>query len=60
MEEYNVNFDYQNFIQFPFYESIEEIIRSFKLTETSDAYLQFFLDEVLRYAQKVLMEFKDF
>ena len=51
-KEYNVNFDYQNFIQFPFYESIEEIIRSFKLTETSDAYLQFFLDEVLRYAQK--------
>ena len=52
LEVYNVNFDYQNFIQLPFYESIEQIIRSFKLTQTSDAYLQFFLDEVLKYSQK--------
>jgi len=52
LERYGVYFDYQNFIQLPFYESIEQIIRSFKLTETSDAYLQFFLDEVLRFSQK--------
>jgi len=52
LESFRINFEYQNFIQLPFYESIEEIIRSFKLTESSDAYLQFFLDEVLHYSQK--------
>ena len=52
LECYHITFNYQNFIQLPFYESIEEIIRSFKLTESSDAYLQFFLDEILHYAQK--------
>ena len=36
----------------PFYESVEAIIREFRLTETSDAYLQFFLDEVLQYTIK--------
>ena len=48
---HNIHFNYQNFSQLPFYESIEEIIRSFKLTESSDAYLQFFLDEVLKFSQ---------
>ena len=52
LELFHIHFNYQNFIQLPFYESIEEIIRSFKLTVSSDAYLQFFLDEVLHYAQK--------
>jgi ATP-dependent exoDNAse (exonuclease V) beta subunit len=52
LETFHITFNYQNFIRLPFYESIEEIIRSFKLTESSDAYLQFFLDEVLHYTQK--------
>ena len=49
---YNLDFSYTNFNQLPFYESIEDIIRGFRLTQTSDAYLQFFLDEVLQYAIK--------
>jgi len=52
LKAHGVYFDYQNFTKLPFYESIEELIRAFKLTESSDAYLQFFLDEVLKFSQK--------
>ncbi len=54
-EELNVlgtNFNSDEFRQLPFYESIEYIIRSFGLTKTSNAYLQFFLDEILQYSIK--------
>ena len=43
-------FDFDTFIQISFYDAIEYILRAFKLTETSDAYIQFFLDEVLNYS----------
>ncbi len=52
LTDYGVDFDYHQFIQLPFYESVEAIIRGFKLTKSSDAYLQFFLDEVLKFTQK--------
>ncbi len=45
-------FDFENFIALPFYESIETSIRSFKLIQKSDAYLQFFLDFVLEFSHK--------
>lgn len=35
-----------------FYDKIEQMIRSFSLTRTSDAYLQFFLDQVLQFSHK--------
>ncbi|MFD1315368.1 UvrD-helicase domain-containing protein [Namhaeicola litoreus] len=35
-----------------FYDKIEQIIRSFMLAKTSDAYLQFFLDQVLQFTNK--------
>lgn len=41
------NFKIELFNTLPFYEKIEYIIRSFSLLETSDAYIQFFLDLVL-------------
>ena len=50
--KHGAEFNYQEFGKLPFYESVEAIIRGFKLTETSDAYLQFFLDEVLNYSIK--------
>ena len=40
-----------DFIQNPFYESIENIIRSFRLSNVADAYLQFFLDFIFDYTQ---------
>ncbi len=52
LEEFQVYFQAQNFYRTPFYESIEQIIRSFHLATTSDAYLQFFLDFVFEFGQK--------
>ena len=46
------DFDLIAFHQSPFYEKIEQIIRSFHLQEKTDAYVQFFLDEVLVQQQK--------
>ncbi len=60
LEKYQIFYSPQNFDQSPFYESIEEIIRSFKLTHESDAYLQFFLDFVFEFTQKKSQKNIDF
>ncbi|MGB2273022.1 MAG: 3'-5' exonuclease, partial [Flavicella sp.] len=52
LENYGIYFDFDNFLQLPFYESIECIIRAFGLIQTSDAYVQFFLDFVLEFQAK--------
>ena len=52
LQKYNITFDIDRFNQFPFYEKIEEIVRGFHLVETSDAYVQFFLDVVLEQQRK--------
>ena len=52
LKEFNVIFNYTEFVQTPFYESIEFIIRSFNLAKESDSNLQFFLDIVFEYQQK--------
>ena len=52
LEKYRIFYGSQIFNQSPFYESIENIIRSFKLTQESDAYLQFFLDFVYEFNQR--------
>ena len=52
LQVHGLSFDYKLFIQQPFYEAIEYIIRVFKLNTSSDAYLQFFLDEVLQFSHK--------
>ncbi|WP_299105062.1 UvrD-helicase domain-containing protein [uncultured Tenacibaculum sp.] len=52
LERYGVSFNLATFHQFPFYEKIEEVIRSFQLVESSDAYVQFFLDVVLEQQRK--------
>ena len=62
LSAFGISFDIQNFHQLPFYEKIEEIIRSFQLTTASDAYLQFFLDLVFDHQRKAtsVQEFLDF
>ena len=62
LSEYGVAFDTKTFYQFSFYDKIEEIIRKFKLTTTSDAYLQFFLDVVFDHQRKEasVQDFLDF
>lgn len=52
LENSQIFFNAENHHQSPFYESIEQIIRSFKLTHESDAYLQFFLDFVFDFTQR--------
>ena len=47
-----VEFEITKFHLLPFYEKIEEIIRSFHLVNSSDAYIQFFLDVVLEQQRK--------
>nr|WP_289851790.1 3'-5' exonuclease [Polaribacter vadi] len=52
LKKYGISFEILIFNQLPFYEKIEEIIRSFKLVKSSDAYVQFFLDVVLEQQRK--------
>tara|TARA_R110001606_G_scaffold280193_1_gene428754 strand:- start:81839 stop:84967 length:3129 start_codon:yes stop_codon:yes gene_type:complete len=52
LKSYGITFDILTFHQLPFYEKIEEIIRGFKLINSSDAYVQFFLDVVLEQQRK--------
>ena len=61
-KKYNCNFDIISFHHSPFYEKIEQIIRSFSLQDSTDAYVQFFLDEVLakQIKEASIQDFLDF
>ncbi|WP_117883987.1 UvrD-helicase domain-containing protein [Aureibaculum luteum] len=52
LNDFQIDFDPKEIGQLPLYESVEYILRSINFNETSDAYLQFFLDEVLKYSLK--------
>ncbi|NQX82120.1 MAG: UvrD-helicase domain-containing protein [Flavobacteriaceae bacterium] len=52
LNSYGFNFDINEFEKYTFYESIEYIIRSFGLVDTSDLYLQMFLDFVFEFQSK--------
>jgi len=54
--EFNLN----TLNKLPLYELCEELIRVFKLNETPNAYIQFFLDEVLNFANKKNNHLVDF
>ncbi|MDA9277404.1 UvrD-helicase domain-containing protein [Polaribacter sp.] len=62
LNSYGLFFELSKFHQKPFYEKVEEIIRSFQLIQASDAYVQFFLDVVLEQQRKgtSIQEFLDF
>jgi ATP-dependent exoDNAse (exonuclease V) beta subunit len=49
---YHIQFDYITLQTLPFYELVEQIIRVFGLVEGSNAYIQYFLDEVQSFSQK--------
>ncbi|MGB0892082.1 MAG: UvrD-helicase domain-containing protein, partial [Flavobacteriaceae bacterium] len=59
---YGISFILSDFHQLPFYEKVEEIIRSFSLINSSDSYVQFFLDVILEQQRKgtSIQEFLDF
>lgn len=52
LSTYAIHFDFNQFLQLPFYESVEAIIRAFNLLDKADAYVQFFLDFVLEFQRK--------
>ncbi|WP_431132874.1 UvrD-helicase domain-containing protein [Psychroserpens mesophilus] len=52
LNDFGYQFDFNRFLQLPIYEAIEDVLRQFKLNTSSNAYVQFFLDEVLDYSQK--------
>ena len=62
LKKYNCNFDIISFHHSPLYEKIEQIIRSFHLQNTTDAYVQFFLDEILakQIKEASIQDFLDF
>ena len=52
LKTFGISFDFKVFQAIPFYEKIEEIIRGFHLVNSSNAYIQFFLDVVLEQQRK--------
>jgi ATP-dependent exoDNAse (exonuclease V) beta subunit len=58
LNTFGFDFNYSEFLQLPLYEAIESIIRGFELNKTSNAYLQFYLDEVFDYSQKYNASFQ--
>lgn len=52
LKRLNIFIDKDELLQLPLYELIEQLIRTFNLNDTSDAYLQFYMDVVLEFTQK--------
>ncbi|MDD3721757.1 MAG: UvrD-helicase domain-containing protein [Lutibacter sp.] len=52
LKKYGLHFNIEEFYQSPFYESMEYIVRSFKLAPESDSNIQFFLDVIFEFQQK--------
>ncbi|WP_139957360.1 UvrD-helicase domain-containing protein [Flavicella sediminum] len=56
LKNYAIVFDFENFLQLPFYESIEEVLRAFNLFFENDAYVQSFLDFILSFQRKKMSD----
>ncbi|WP_225036051.1 UvrD-helicase domain-containing protein [Winogradskyella sp. SM1960] len=52
LNQLDIYIDKNQCLQLPLYELVEHVVRQFNLNQTSDAYLQFFLDVVLEFTQK--------
>ncbi|ALJ05688.1 DNA helicase UvrD [Pseudalgibacter alginicilyticus] len=52
LEAFGIYIDSSKLLQLPLYELAETIIRQFNLTETSNAYIQFYLDLILDFTTK--------
>ena len=57
---HKIVFSFNNLLQLSLYNAAEYIIRAFNLVETSDAYIQFYLDTILDYSQKNSSSLMDF
>ncbi len=60
LQEYEIDFKISAIKNLSLYEAAEHIIRSFNLVETTDAYVQFFLEYVFETTQKNITGLADF
>ncbi len=60
LSDFDFFFNFESFLQLSLYESVETIVRQFRLNEGSNAYLQFYMDEILDYSQKNRASFSGF
>ena len=60
LQPLGLNFSIRTALQLSLYESVEYIISSFQLVKTSNAYIQFFLDFVIEFAQKTTSSVRQF
>lgn len=60
LAEFGFYFNFNAFLQLPLYEAVETIVRQFHLNKSSNAYLQFYMDEILDYSQKYNRGFSGF
>lgn len=51
-KQFGLNFNTTEIAQLSLYDSVEDIARQFNLLQTSDAFVQFYLDLVLEFSQK--------
>ena len=59
-ETFNIQLDNKILLQQPLFDMVEAIVRAFNLVETSNAYVQFYLDTVLDYSQKYTTDLSGF
>ncbi|TNJ47175.1 UvrD-helicase domain-containing protein [Tamlana fucoidanivorans] len=52
LESYGITISHENLLQLPLYDLVETLVRSFGLTQQSNAYIQFYLDLILDFSQK--------
>jgi len=52
LEAFSINFSKKHFNEQSLYQSVAYLVRCFKLIKDSDAFIQFFLEEVLNFEQK--------
>ena len=52
LENYNIKIDSNSLLQLPLYDLTETVVRKFNLVNTSNAYIQFYLDIVLDFSLK--------
>lgn len=59
-EAFGININPNLLVQQGLFDLAETVVRSFKLVETSNAYVQFYLDTVLEYSQKNISNLSSF
>ncbi|MBD3862993.1 UvrD-helicase domain-containing protein [Olleya marilimosa] len=59
-EQFSIYCNPTALVQLSLFDLAEQIVRSFKMTETSNAYIQYFLDIVLEFSQKQISDLASF